>query len=226
MTSLQFKPGDWVKVVKKPKGVCSLLKGDVVQVEQVSPSRQMIRIVNPDTGWDYLNFSEVELTLPPNQNVVTERQNRRHGTTENSEVPTLLEVLDKIKAILEEIPVSSRDDIVYEILSWRDDKASDRRTSWRNDKPRIVWRSPAGREDQYPWLECRYDRAYIGGGRRESKAAQQRVAIVRNWIEKEILPLDEILHRIRTKQFNVETTAESSPTQNDDKISDNRRDRS
>ena len=44
MNSLPFKPGDWVKIIKKPKEAQGLLKGDVIQVEQVSPSRQMIAL--------------------------------------------------------------------------------------------------------------------------------------------------------------------------------------
>lgn len=65
VNALPFKPGDWVKVVKKPKEAKAIRKGDVLEVEQVSPSKQMIRIGSPDFGWDYLNWDEIALTLPP-----------------------------------------------------------------------------------------------------------------------------------------------------------------
>ncbi len=220
-----FKRGDWVKVVKKPKQGISIRKGDVVQVEEVSSTKQMIRVGNPDFGWDYLNWNEIALTLPPPD--VSLRDDKQPDICEPVEMsrddseasfrddkqPDICEpdhplwqdsldrrIMEDIRCLFNRLSPSLRDDILEELMSFRDDSIDGKSMSFRDDKPRIVWRSPAKRDDKYPWFECREGRAYIGGGTEESPIAQSRVAKVLEWLAAKIPP-GEIIQRIRAKQF-------------------------
>jgi uncharacterized protein YqfB (UPF0267 family) len=227
-----FKRGDWVKVVKKPKQAKAICKGDVLQVEDVSPNKQMIRVGHPDCGWDYLSWNEIALTLPPveasfRDDKEASFRDDKEASFRDDKQPDICEPVDvslrddseasfrddkqpdicehekvtgEIKRLFESLPVSFRDDILEELMSLRDDSIDGKSMSFRDDKPRIVWRSPAKRSDKYPWFEWRNERAYIGGGREESSIAQGRIAKVLEWLAAKIPP-GEIIQRIRAKQF-------------------------
>ena len=202
VNALPFKPGDWVKVMKKPKQAIAIKKGDVIQVEQVSPSKQMVRIGNPDAGWDYLNWNEIDLTLPPPDLSV---RNDREVSVRNDKQPDICEhqrVIEEIKRLFESVPVSLRDDILEDLLSLRNDSIDGGSLSFSNDTPQIVWLSPGGRKVKYPWFKWRSKRAYIGGGSEDSKLSNARVAKVRQWIAEKIPP-GEIIRRVKAKEFNA-----------------------
>ncbi|MEB3282372.1 MAG: hypothetical protein VKK42_25990 [Lyngbya sp.] len=202
INSLPFKSGDWVKVVKKPKNAIAIRKGDVIQVEQVSPSKQMIRIYDCDAGWDYLSWDEIELTSPPTDLSVRDDSEVSVRDDKQADICDHQGIVEEIKRLFESVPVSLRDDILEELMSLRDDSIDGSSLSFRDDKPRIVWRSPAKREDKYPWFEWRGERAYIGGGSQDAKFSNGRIAKVLEWMAEKIPP-GEIIRRIRAKEFNA-----------------------
>ena len=138
----------------------------MIQVEQVSPSQQMIRISDPEYGWQYLSFDEIELTLPDPEPVATGTTNLSVRDDKPTEILSPEKALYMINAILERLNVSVRDDVIDNLLSVRDDTIDSERLSELQEHPKIIWRSPGGREAKYPWFECGKLRAYIGGGDR------------------------------------------------------------
>lgn len=70
-----YKPGDWVKVLRKPKnGFGAYLKrGDIVQVAATNPADGSIKFWNKHfNGWDYLYPENFKLCPQPKAEVVVE----------------------------------------------------------------------------------------------------------------------------------------------------------
>lgn len=198
--NLPFKPDDWVIVVKKPAGAIAIKKGDVIQVEQVNPKERLIRISDPDLGWQYLSFDEVERTLPSPQPVVTGTTYVSSRERQGYLTPHAEKALDKVKKILARLNRQDRASVIENLMSSRDDIVDNEIVSSLTDSPKIIWRSPGGREAKYPWFEYGKLRAYIGGGDRTSMTARKRVEIVQRWIE-EGIPPSAIYRRVKSKNF-------------------------
>jgi hypothetical protein len=211
--NLPFKPDDWVKVIKKPENAIAIKKGDIVQAEQVNPKAQLIRISDPEVGWEYLRFDEVELTLPPPEPVVTGTTSLSSRERQRFQTPHPEKALSEIKEILSRLHIEDRKVVIEKLMSSRDDIVDNGIVSAFNETPKIIWRSPGGRDAKYPWFECGKLRAYIGGGDRHSPIAQKRVALVQQWIN-EGIPPSRIYRLVKAKNFPVEGEGQTqSPRQ-------------
>ncbi|MGB3533525.1 MAG: hypothetical protein WBA13_08400 [Microcoleaceae cyanobacterium] len=197
---LPFNPGDWVRVVKKPRNAIAIKKDDVIQVDQVNIQQQMIRTMDTEYGWQYLGFDELEAVPSAPEPVVTGTTEMSSRERQEAETPHVYKILAEIQEILSRLQIWEQNIIIEKLMSSRDDTIDNEIVSELQEYPRIVWRSPGGRTAKYPWFECGKLRAYIGGGDRNSPIAQKRVALVQEWINQGIPPTN-IYRRVKSKQF-------------------------
>jgi hypothetical protein len=197
---LPFQPGDWVRVVKKPKSATAVAKGEIIQADQVSPNLRMIRFLDPEMGWQHLGFDEVEAAPSARESVVTGTTRLSVRERQRYDTPHLEKALAEIKEILSRLQIWEQKALIAKLLSSRTDTVDNEVASTFNGTPKIVWKSPGGRDAKYPWFEYGKLRAYIGGGDRHSDFAWARVQRVTRWILEDIPPA-EIVRRIKAKEF-------------------------
>jgi hypothetical protein len=189
-----------VRVVKKPKSATAVAKGEIIQADQVSPNLRMIRFLDPEMGWQHLGFDEVEAAPSAREYVVTGTTRLSVRERQRYDTPHLEKALAEIKEILSRLQIWEQKALIAKLLSSRTDTVDNEVASTFNGTPKIVWKSPGGRDAKYPWFEYGKLRAYIGGGDRHSDFAWARVQRVTRWILEDIPPA-EIVRRIKAKEF-------------------------
>ncbi|MEZ2275438.1 MAG: hypothetical protein ACBR12_00960 [Microcoleus sp.] len=85
-----YKAGDWIKVRKKPTIAAWVKRGEIFQINAVSPKDGSIRFWNPYIDqWDFLYPDEIKLTVEP----VVEESSKLNveSVVENLESPSTVE---------------------------------------------------------------------------------------------------------------------------------------